>query len=59
MQSPYALRIGPVRLLIDDDAVPYLQKMTGLRKLTLEGTGITDEGAEQIDDALPNCRVIY
>ncbi len=44
---------------IDDKAVPYLQKMTGLRRLTLENTGITDEGAERIDDALPNCRVIY
>ncbi len=43
----------------DDAAVPYLQKMTGLRRLTLEKTGISDEGAERIDDALPNCRVIY
>ncbi len=44
---------------IDDHAVPYLRKMTGLRELTLTGTGITDEEAEQIDDALPDCRVIY
>jgi hypothetical protein len=44
---------------IDDDAVPHLQKMTGLRMLRLTGTGITDDGAERIDDALPNCRVIY
>ena len=44
---------------IDNRAVPYLQKMTGLRKLTLVETAITDEGAERIDDALPDCRVIY
>ena len=44
---------------IDDRAVPYLQKITGLRKLSLEGTGITNDGADKIDDALPNCRVIY
>jgi hypothetical protein len=44
---------------IDDRAVPYFQKMKGLRKLTLEGTGITQDGAEQIDDALPDCQVDY
>lgn len=44
---------------IDDDAVPYLQKMKGLKRLGLWGTGITDEGAEKIDDALPDCHVIY
>ncbi len=44
---------------VNDRAVPFLRKIASLRRLTLENTGMSDDGAEQIDDALPNCRVIY
>jgi hypothetical protein len=45
--------------MIDNEAAPYLQKMTNLRVLRLTGTAISIGKAEQIDDALPDCRVIY
>jgi hypothetical protein len=44
---------------MDDDAAPYLKKMKGLRRLNLEGTKISDAIAESIDDALPDCEVLY
>ena len=44
---------------VDDRAVPLLQRMGNLRRLSLENTGITAKGAERIDDALPHCRVSY
>jgi hypothetical protein len=42
---------------VNDEAVPWLQKMTGLRRLSIDG--ISDAGLERIDDALPNCFVYY
>ena len=39
--------------------MPFLQRMKGLRRLTLEYSGITDDGAERIDDTLPDCHVFY
>ena len=44
---------------IDDAAAIYLKKMKGLKRLNLEGTNITNDIAESIDDALPDCEVRY
>jgi hypothetical protein len=58
-QFPALRELDLAGCVIGDAAVPYLQKMQGLTKLTIWKAGISDEGAERIDDALPNCRVIY
>jgi hypothetical protein len=44
---------------IDDDAAKYLTKLKGLKKLNLLHTKITDDAAERVDDALPDCEVVY
>ncbi len=44
---------------VDDGAVTVLAAMKNLKFLTIRGTKISDGGAEQIDDALPDCYVDY
>jgi len=42
---------------LTDAAVPHLSRLTGLKKLDVRGSGISDDGAEELRKALANCRV--
>lgn len=42
---------------IGDDAVPHLRRLTCLRELDVSYTGITRDGVEELQAALPYCRI--
>lgn len=42
---------------LDDQAVPYLTRLTGLQRLELYGTKISDEGIRQIQNALRSTEI--
>ena len=44
--------------LISDAAVDLLSTLAGLKVLDIRQTGVTDAGAEQLANALPECKVL-
>jgi hypothetical protein len=61
---PYLQRLKSLRTLeldgnvITDDSVRHLYGMSSLHELVLSRTLVTDEGATELQQALPNCRNI-
>lgn len=44
---------------ITDASIPYLSTLTQLERFYMEETRITDEGAEELQKALPNCKIFH
>ena len=47
------------RTQVSDAGLEYLEGMIGLKKLCLDGTQVTPEGVERLQEALPNCEIMY
>ena len=42
---------------ISDDALEQIKGLTQLTSLDLTGTDVTEEGAKQLEQALPDCQI--
>jgi hypothetical protein len=42
---------------ITDESIPYLLRLHRLERLDLRGSGVSKEGAERLENGLPNCRI--
>lgn len=55
MQSLHMLRIHSAS--VTDEGLVHLENLTQLKELTLDNTKVTPEGAQQLQRALPNCKI--
>jgi len=44
---------------VTDAGLLHLAKLTKLHELNLRGTGVTERGVKQIQQALPDCKIDY
>jgi hypothetical protein len=44
---------------VTDEGLQHLDGLTKLKKLDLCGTAVTDEGVRRLQQALPNCEIVY
>jgi hypothetical protein len=43
---------------VSDEGLPYLKRLTKLTRLDLRRTGITPQGIRELQQALPNCKIV-
>jgi hypothetical protein len=44
---------------VTDLGLPHLQGLTSLKRLELTGTQVTPEGVKKLQEALPECEIVY
>lgn len=56
---PKLKSVGLLGTPINDEAIPYLTKITTLEIINIERTGITPEGAETLRKTFPEAEIMY